>query len=183
MILIATGCVKIETGQTVGEAVESNEVRAKNMRVQWAEQLNNTADHAEKAMLVKNHIDSISALIIRYGFKVADEWHKGNEGRGKLIDASEMRQVVNSWVATQKPFLIAHEDNMEYGIRLVNETQKYNQFPDEAYLLFDSLANHYYDTYSVVFYPNQSVEFYEEALLARESGYKDLTHRLENLIR
>jgi hypothetical protein len=181
--VIITGCVKIQTGQTIDEAIESNEVRAKEIRVEWRQRLDRAAGDKERALLVKGHIDSTSAMIIRYGFKVADEWQKGNEGRGVDIEASEMRQVVNSWVGAQRPYLMAYEDNMEYGVRLVAETKKYGQFPQEAYNLFDSLAHHYYDTYSIVFYPNESVQFYEESLLEVERKHREFSDRLTALLR
>ncbi|MGH8015030.1 MAG: hypothetical protein ACREBV_02445 [Candidatus Zixiibacteriota bacterium] len=181
--LICLSCVQIKTGQTVDEAIESNEVRAKEMRVEWAQRLKSAEGDADRAQLVKSQIDSISAMIVRYGFKIADEWHKGNEGRGQDIDASEMRNVVNCWVAAQKPFLNAHEDNMEYGIRLIHETRRYNQFSEEAYDLLDSLVLQYYDTYSIVFYPNQDVDSFEEILRSSENKHRSISERLGALLR
>lgn len=182
-MLIFLACVKIETGQTLDEAIESNEFRAKEMRVEWRQTLDRTAGDKARALIVKERIDSTSALIIRYGYKVADEWRKGNEGRGVPIESAEMRQVVNAWVATQKPYLLAYEDNIEYGIGLVKETRLHAGFPEEVYALFDSLALHYYSTYSAVFYPNNEVDTYEEMLRSSDSRHQDMSGRLERLIR
>lgn len=183
LILLLNSCVKIQTGQSLDEAVESNEIRAKEIRIQWRAELDRTSDDKDRALLVKNRIDSTAATIIRYGFNVAGEWHKGNDGRGAPIEASEMRQVVNSWVAAQKPYLMAFEDNIEYGIRLVGETRKYGRFSEEAYNLFDSLASQYYNTYSSVFYPNDNVSSYEENLFSAQSRHRELSDRLERLLR
>lgn len=133
--------------------------------------------------MLKEHIDSVSAVYIRYGFNVADEWHKGNEGRGKVIEASEMRQVVDAWVKTQRPILMAYEDNMEYGIRLVRDSKSSEPLPPETYSLLDSLANQYYTTYSVVFYPNHNVEVYEEELLKAQERHRGFSEEFNGLFR
>ncbi len=179
----SVGCVKIETGATVEEATESNEVRAKQIRSQWADRLSRVNSDKERAIILKEHIDSVSAVYIRYGFNVADEWRKGNEGRGKVIEALEMRQVVDAWVKTQRPILMAYEDNMEYGIRLVRDSKSSETLPPETYALLDSLADQYYNTYSAVFYPNDNVGVYEEELLKaqdRHRGFSEAFNRLFN---
>lgn len=177
------GCVKIETGATVEEATESNEVRAKQIRSQWADRLSRVNSDKERAIILKEHIDSVSAVYIRYGLNVADEWRKGNEGRGKVIEASEMRQVVDAWVKTQRPILMAYEDNMEYGIRLVRDSKSSEALPEKVYSLLDSMADQYYHTYSVVFYPNDKVEVYNDELLKaqdRHRGFSEEFNRLFN---
>ncbi len=167
-----SGCVKIETGATVEEATETNEVRAKQIRSQWAERLSRVNSDKDRAIAVKDYVDSVSAVYIRYGFTVADEWRKGNEGRGKEVEASEMRQVVDAWVKTQRPILMAYEDNMEYGIGLVRESKSSEPVPQSALVLLDSLASQYYNTYSAVFYPNHNVQSYEEELLEAQKRHR-----------
>ncbi len=180
LFLAVSSCgLKIETGQTVDEATESNQQRAGRIRSNWAEQLRNKPPMT-MAELVKTHIDSVSAMYLRYGYKIVGEWQQGNEGRGQAVDASEMRQVVNSWVVAEKPILKAYEDNLEYGLRLVRDSRHYDQSTMD---LFDQLARAYYDCHSVVFYPNQNVEFYEEELIDIERRIRQLSGELDRKLR
>ena len=178
--LAVTSCgLKIETGQTVDEATESNQQRASRIRANWAEELRNKPPMT-MAGLVKTHIDSVSAMYLRYGYQIVDQWQQGNEGRGQAVDASEMRQVVNSWVAAEKPILKAYEDNLEYGLRLVRDSRHYDQSTMD---IFDQLARAYYDCHSVVFYPNQNVENYEEELINTERTIHRLSEELDRELR
>lgn len=179
--LVACSQIKIETGTTADEMAQKNEILAKQIRSEWSDTLFKIKNDQARLFVVKNHIDSVSALIIRYGFKIADQWRQGNFGRGEEIEASEMRQVVDAWVAEQKPILQAYEDNMEYGIRLVKETSEYGTLPEEAFPLLDSLASQYYDTYSVVFYPNHNTDLYEEELLEAKSRHQFFMEQLNRL--
>lgn len=171
--------LKIETGQTVDEATESNQQRASRIRANWAEQLRDKPP-VTMAELVKTHIDSVSAMYLRYGYQIVDQWQQGNEGRGQPVDASEMREVVNMWVVTEKPILKAYEDNLEYGLRLVRDARHYDQSTME---LFDQLARAYYDCHSVVFYPNNNVEVYEEKLIETERRISQLSEELDQRLR
>lgn len=173
-LLLLAGCVKIETGQTLEEATESNELRARQVRSQWANQLN-AATPLETADLLKQHMDSVSAMYLRYGFKVTDEWRKGNEGRGKVIDAAEMRQVVDAWVAGQKPILDAYEHNMEFGL---DKLRLSKFFAPETLALFDKFGEEFYEVRSVVFYPNRDVETYENKLLESQKQIETLSLEL-----
>jgi hypothetical protein len=174
VMAVSTGCVKIQTGQTVEEATESNEFKARQIRSEWALQLN-SATPLRTAELVKMHIDSVSAMYLRYGFKVADEWHKGNEGRGKVVDAGEMRQVVDAWVFTQKPILNAYEDNLEFGLTRVKESRF---FQAETLALLERMAEQFYANRSIVFYPNQDVEYYESRLIEAQKATESLSREL-----
>ena len=180
LFLAVSSCgLKIETGQTVDEATESNQQRASRIRSNWAEQLRNKPPMT-MAGLVKTHIDSVSAMYLRYGYRIVGEWQLGNEGRGEPVDASEMRQVVDSWVAAEKPILKAYEDNLEYGLRLVRDSRHYDQSTMD---LFDQLARAFYDCHSVVFYPNRNVETYEEELIDIERKIRQLSQELERKLR
>ncbi|MCH7690557.1 MAG: hypothetical protein IIA17_05880, partial [candidate division Zixibacteria bacterium] len=101
-------------------------------------------------------------------------------GRGQPVDASEMREVVNRWVAAEKPILKAYEDNLEYGLRLVSDSRHYDQSTME---LFEQLARAYYDCHSVVFYPNHDVETYEEELIDTERKIQRLSEELDRRLR
>ena len=182
-MIAISGCVKIETGATVEEATESNEVRAKQIRSQWADRLSRVNGDRERATILKEHIDSVSAVYIRYGFTVADEWRKGSQGREKEVEASEMRQVVDAWVKTQKPILMAYEDNMEYGIGLIRDSKSSEPIPHEASGLLDSLLGQYYKTYSIVFYPNYNVDAYEEELLKAQERHRGFSEAFKALFR
>jgi hypothetical protein len=175
--------IKIESGTTVEEMAAKNEFRSKEIRGNWAEQLARAENDGVRAIMVKAHIDSVSSMIRGYGYKVADEWRRGSAGRGEIIKDSEMRQVVDAWVAAQKPILQAYEDNMEYGINLLREKRNFGLLTDEVGALFDSLALNYYDTYSTVFYPNRSVEDYENGLLKSGDRHRLLSDKLGTLIK
>lgn len=173
-VTIITGCVKIETGQTLEEATESNELRAKHIRSEWAVQLNN-ATPLQTAELVQMQVDSVAAMYLRYGFKIVDEWRKGNEGRGQLIEATEMRQVVDAWVASQRPILDAYEDNLEFGLGKIRE---YRFFDQKTLALFEKMGEQLYAVRSVVFYPNRDVEFYESRLTESQKASESLSREL-----
>ena len=132
------------------------------------------------ARLVKTHIDSVSAMYLRYGYQIVGQWQQGNEGRGQQVDASEMRQVVNSWVLAEKPILKAYEDNLEYGLRLVRDSRHYDQSTMD---IFDQLARAFYDCHSVVFYPNNNVEVYEEELIDTERIILQLSEELDRKLK
>jgi len=172
---IVAGCVKVKTGQTSEEVLESNKVRARQVRIQWAEQIRD-ASPKETAQLVKTHIDSVSAWYIRYGYKVADEWHKGNQAKGEAIDGAEMRKNVDAWIAVQKPILNAYEDNLEFGISKIKQS---GEFSPETMELFDRFAEQFYTNRSTVFYPHENVEFYESALIEIQRVTESLSRQLE----
>ncbi len=171
---LTTGCVKIETGQTVAEATESNEFKARQIRSEWATQLHR-ATPIETAQLVKRHIDSVSAMYLRYGLKVAEEWRKGNEGRGQAVDAGEMRQVVDAWVEAQKPILNAYEDNLEFGLDRIKESRF---FAGESLTILEKLMEQFYANRSIVFYPNQDVGYYEFRLTEAQKSTESLSREL-----
>ncbi len=84
LFLAVSSCgLKIETGQTVDEATESNQQRASRIRSNWAEQLRNKPPMT-MAGLVKTHIDSISAMYLRYGYRIVGEWQQANGGGGEV---------------------------------------------------------------------------------------------------
>jgi hypothetical protein len=182
---LTAGCssIKIESDTTTEDMANKNEILAKQIRAEWSQKLNNAANDGVRALMVKHHIDSTTTIIINYGFRVADEWRRGNEGRGEDIEASEMRQVVDAWVARQKPILKAFEDNMEYGIQFIRQSQGLEILPGEIYPLFDSLADQYYDTYSIVFYPNHNVGVYEEAVRGAERRHDLFSEKLSSYFR
>ncbi len=178
-LAVSTCGLKIETGQTVDEATESNQQRASRIRSNWAEQLRNKPPMT-MAGLVKTHIDSVSAMYLRYGYQIVDQWQQGNEGRGQPVDASEMRDVVNRWVVAEKPILKAYEDNLEYGLRLIRDSRHYDQSTMD---LFDQFARAFYDCHSVIFYPNRNVETYENELIDTERRIRQLSQELDRKLR
>ena len=178
--LAVSSCgIKIETGQTVDEATESNQQRAGRIRANWAEQLRNKPPETI-AGLVKTHIDSVSAMYLRYGHQIVDQWKQGNEGKGQPVEASEMRQVVDRWMAAEKPVLKAYEDNLEYGLRLVRDSRHYDQSTLDQ---FEQLARAYYNCHSVVFYPNDEAGAYEDKLIDTERRIHRLSEELDRRLR
>ncbi len=173
--VIIGGCLNQKTSQTTEEALESNKVRARQVRIRWAEQISD-ASPKKTAQLVKTHIDSVSARYIRYGYVVANDWHKGNQVNAVAVDGAEMRKNVDAWVALQKPILNAHEDNLEFGISRLKQS---GEFSYETMELFRRFAEQFYANRSTVFYPHENVEFYESALLEIQRVTESLSRQLK----
>jgi len=173
MMLLSCSAIKIETGQTHDEAVESAKEQAKQIRANWANRFQQ-ATPQEMARLISRHVDTITARYIAYGFQVAAQWREGNEGRGMEVPDSEMREIVLVWTEKQQPILEAYEDNLEYGIERIKETGYFGE--DFLNLLFE-LADQYYDVHSAVFYPNGTVEEYEKALTLVEHDMEVVSAR------
>ncbi len=174
-MLVAGGCgVKVQTGQTPDEAVESSDRRADIMRREWASQLA-TASPLMKANMVATRIDSTAALFLGFGQQVIDEWLKANRGRGVEVPASEMREVVDAWIGTQRPIIDAHEDNINQGMREVEATSYFDR------PILDKLRDmvRQYDAiYSAVFFPNGTVDDYNDALIRERTVLYELSEEV-----
>gem|GEM_PF-646749 len=175
--LLVSSCsaIKIETGQTQEEAVQSAEARAKQIRSDWANRFQQ-ATPLEMARLLSRHVDSVSAWYVAYGFDVAAQWREGNTGRGEIVPDREMREVVAVWTERQQPILVAYEDNLEYGLEQIKETGHFGQ---DLLDLLSEFADQYYKVYSAVFYPSGSVEEYEETLNRIKHETESLSIRLK----
>jgi len=173
-LLFSCSAIKIETGQTQEEAVQSAEARAKQIRSDWAIRFQQ-ATPLEMAQLLSRHVDSVSALYVAYGFEVAAQWREGNTGRGEIVPDREMREVVAIWIERQQPILAAYEDNLEYGLEQIKET---GYFGRDLLDLLSEFADQYYKVYSAVFYPSGSVEEYEETLNRVKHETESLSIRL-----
>lgn len=162
-LVVAAGCVKIETGpQTAEDATDAAGARANQQRVQWAEQFQR-AQPEEKVRLWRLFVDSTCANYIQYGFKVAEQWRQGNAGRGSSISAEEMQQTVDRWNKTQQPIIKANEDVLEYGVEQIKLT---NAFGPPVLEPITHLRDQYYALYSVVFFPRGTVDEYQQAVQA-----------------
>jgi hypothetical protein len=174
-LLFSCSSIKIETGRTPEEAVESAEVRAKQIRSDWANRFQQ-ATPLEMARLVSHHVDSVSSWYVAFGFEVVKQWHEGNTGRGENVPDREMREVVAVWTEKQQPILAAYEDNLEYGLEQIKETGYFGQ---DFFDLLSEFADQYYKVYSAVFYPSGSVEEYEETLNRVKYETESLSIRLK----
>ena len=166
-MLLLAGCgIKVQTGQSPEEEVETSERRADLMRRQWASQLA-AASPVMMADMVATRIDSTAAMYVGFGERVIDEWRKANIGRGTEVPATEMRDVVDAWVQTQRPILAAHEDNITEGVRLVEESRYF-----DAPLLdrLNEMVQQHDAIYSTVFYPNGTVEDYNDAIIRERTA-------------
>lgn len=159
-LLCVAGCVRIETGQTVDEAVESSEAKARQIRGSWANKFQ-TATPVEMAEFLADHYDRVTAVFVRFGHDMVDRWEEGIAGRGEDIAADEMRSMIDRWIHTQKPILTAYEDNLEYGFEQIKLS---NHFDERLLDLMNELVDHYYQVYSGAFFPSGSVEDYQYLL-------------------
>ena len=175
-VVVSCSAIKIETGQTQEEAVQSAEIRARQIRSDWANRFQQ-ATPLEMGRLLTRHVDSVSARYVAYGFQVAAQWRDGNAGRGVNVPDREMREVVAAWTERQQPILMAYEDNLEYGLERVKETRYFGQdFLD----LLAELVDQYYEVYSAVFYPSGTVEEYEETLNRVKGDMESISGRFKS---
>jgi len=174
-LLFSCSAIKIETGQTQEEAVQSAEARAKQIGSDWANRFHQ-ATPLEMARLLSGQVDSVSARYVAFGFEVAAQWHEGNTGRGEKVPDREMREVVAVWTERQQPILVAYEDNLEYGLEQIKETGHFGQ---DLRDLLTKFTDQYYKVYSAVFYPSGSGEEYEETLNRIKHETESLSIRLK----
>jgi len=173
-----SGCgIKIETGQTTEEAVASSETKARDIRSRWARKLERSAQE-DIGYLLKEHIDSTAVVLMNYGWKLAEKWHEGNRGRGELIPDHEMREIIDAWTYRERPILKAWEDNIEYAWDIIRDSGLYDQHQMKTIKEF---IEQYYHVFSIVMYPNGTVESYEDNLriIKRETESLSQSLRLE----
>ena len=173
-ILAGCSAVSIETGATPEEEIATSEVRAREARSIWARNFNAASEYG-KAALLRHHIDSTAARFLYVGNQFADEWEKGNQGRGQSIPAEEMREVIDNTLAKDRPMIIAWEENMEYGWEWVRDSSRFDNHTLE---LFSRMVDHYYDCYSVAFFPREDVSIYREELYQAEVRLQNLSRDL-----
>ena len=181
MFLWMTGCqgVKIRTGPTVETATESAEVQARQIRSEFHAGLQG-AEPREMIQILKVYVDSVSAIYVRYGRTIADEWRKGNDARGEAIPASEMLQTVERWTTTQKPILDAYEDNIEFALQVIERSRAFDQ---SILRQTQEFADQLYRVRSAVFYPNGAVTDYEDALYEVSAETERMSRDMAQLIR
>jgi hypothetical protein len=180
-LLWFSGCesVKIRTGPTVETATESAEMQARKIRAEFHAGLVD-AEPREMIQRLKVHVDSVSAVYVRYGRSIADEWRKGNDARGEQIPAAEMMETVKRWTATQKPILDAYEDNVEYALQEIERSRAFNQ---AVLRQTQEFADQLYRVRSAVFYPNGTVRDYEDALYDASAQTERMSRDMAQMIR
>ena len=171
--VIISGCVHIETGpESKEQRTETSELQARDFRINWVGRFD-PAPPVEKALLLKDLLDTVADKYLGYGSRVADEWHQGNTGRGKTVPDSEMRQVVTAWNASEQPLLDAYEETVEYSIGKIKDAAF---FDSDVIELFRENIELFYQIRSGVFYPTGTVEDYEyqlDELRKRQGGLSE----------
>ena len=176
--LTLAGCVKIETGQTVDEAVESAEQRASRARATWANKFR-SASPVQMTQYVAEHFDQTTDMFFRFGRRMIDQWRQGSEGRGVEVKASVMREMIDAWTTAEKPLLVAFEDNLEYGVDQIRQSG----FFDERLLRqMGDLVDVYYDVYSAVMYPVGSIEDYDYLLDKKQREAKQASRQFREAL-
>lgn len=177
LVLANVGCagIKVETGRTADEEVAASETQASDMRRNFAQAFD-AANEINRALLLKQHIDTVCSRLVSIGQQFAGEWRNGNQGRGQEIPADEMRQVIDNSITRDKPILKAWEDNLEYGWEYVRDSSR---FDDQVIRVFDSMVQQYYSTYSAVFFPDSDVVEYSGGLDRVDIEMKNLSRDLD----
>lgn len=148
--------LKIETGQSKEEATESNAEQASRLRSEWANLLSHTPDEKRPEQF-REIVRRTMANYRYFGNQILTQWEEGEQGRGKAINADEMRKMIEQWIAPQQPVLKAYDDMFEYTY-----DQLKKQFPNDQQLLDAAkiVSEFYYNAYSVFFYPTGNVDDY-----------------------
>jgi len=176
---LACSSIKIETGSTAETDTEMAEVTAREIRTDWFVQLEG-AEPLEMAEMLRVHVDSTTAVLIRYGFTASDHWYDGNKQRGEDIPAEEMRETIDAWISTQRPILEAYDDNIEYALDRIRDFHFFDQQMIEQIL---SIADLYDQAYSVVFLPVGDVRSYENRLYDTRAELERKSKEFATLLR
>lgn len=175
ILMVCTCGVKIETGQTQEEAQASSQITANQIKSDWARLINGSSPR-DVGFHLKTHIENISDKLIEYGFRLAEKWQEGNEGRGVPIPDKEMRSVIENWVSRDKPIIDAWEDNIDYALNRLIADGFYTQ---EIIASVDKLINHFNIVYSTLLFPVGDVRKYEDQLRDIKNETETLSRNLE----
>lgn len=167
--------VKFETGQTPEEAKASSQVTVNKIKSDWAILINGST-HREVGFHLRTYLNNISNNFVEYGFRLAEKWREGNEGRGEPIPDNEMRSVIESWIAKDKPILRAWEENIDYAHNRMIEDGFYSQ---ETMSLFDNMIDQFNEIYNAVIFPIGDVDKYEDQLFIAKSELENISKKLE----
>mgnify|MGYP000968223641 CR=1 FL=1 len=176
LLIVTAGCgsIKIETGRTAEEETIVRASEASELRRTWARSFDSAAEF-DKAALLKQHIDSVSARLVYIGRQFAREWDNGNRGRGQVIPAADFQRIIENSVAKDRPILQAWEDNLEYGWEWVRDSSR---FDSRVQGLFGEMVQQYYDVYNVVFYPRSDEKAYGAELDRAQDATESLSRQL-----
>ncbi|MBD3404447.1 hypothetical protein GF420_16265 [candidate division GN15 bacterium] len=176
IVMASAGCVKVETSSAGPEQrTQSAENTAADLRSDWARRLDG-ATGPETAGMLGRQVDAITSRYVDYSRRVADEWRKGNDGRGQPIPDTEMREFVQGWVSTEQPILTAHDDMVEYAYAQLREGREVDESTIEV---TRRLIESYYELYTAVFFPTGTVVDYEYTVGEARSDIEEILTELE----
>ncbi len=159
--LVLGGCgVQITTGQSAEETSIANEERARAYKAQFAEQFM-ALGPADQADMLIGYFEQVGGGLLQFGRDISNQWRQGERGRAEAIEASEMREQIGRWTASERPILLAWEENLEFGLRMLRE-QHY--FGNDAMATLQSMVDYFYKAYSLVIFPSGPREDYEASL-------------------
>jgi len=178
ILLLVSGCIKIETGGTAEEKKQSSESKASQIRSEWAFKLQQ-ASPSEKARLFIDFFDNVIGIYLKFGNDMVKQWKEGEQGRQQEIPDTEMRKRIDSWIKTQKPILKAYDDNIEYGFENIKQTGYFNE---DFLALLKQVVDQYYNVYTDVFFPQGKVSDYEYRLEETKNKTKLLKNQFKEAI-
>ena len=161
MTLMACSAIHVETGpQTDAEATADSEDRARQLRISWANRLQN-APTLDKVRLIATFMDSSTSGYLRYGENVAATWLAEENRRGIEVPVEDIRRMVEVSNQTEWPIFEAYEDIIDHGLELIEKTR---EMPMALEGLLSECRDHNTEVFSAVMYPNGTREEYEDRI-------------------
>lgn len=175
-VLALLGCgVTIQTGgEDTQRLTEVSEVRAKEIRTEYAQRLR-AASPVQKAAIIKTLVDSVSAAYFQYGERMADDWQRGNQERGAEIPAGDIRTLIERSNESQRPVFGAYEDVLDLGME---EIAREGQLDQRTVQRLDEYRNQFYKNYSAVFYPSGDLQRYRAGILDAQNETERMSREL-----
>ena len=170
------GCVKVHfEPETKQQQTDAATLQSKDMRSQWAERLRGESV-GQKLRSTKTLVDSVVTQYLRYGDLVAERWRAGNQSQTQPMTDTDIRAMVAKGTETQQPTFKAYEDMFEYALEQIKLS---HQVDDSTIALMTKYGDHFYETYSTVFYLTGTVEQYEEKLYHLQQYGREMSDDLE----
>lgn len=177
-----SGCqsIKIHTGPPTDDEVAAQSAdRASQVRSEWSDRLRR-ASLPQQAVLIKSFVDSTSARFIRYGYQITDKWRDESDRRGAEIPVADIRQMIDVSTRADEPLFEAYEDVLEYGINGIREARFFDPRTEEMLVQY---RDHYQEIFGTVFYPNGTLEEFEDRLRTLEARSVELDRILDEELR
>jgi hypothetical protein len=161
LTVVVSACVKVEmVPETEEQKSDASEVRGKDFRARWIERFNRSTV-GQQADMIRNTVDSVSAIYLDYGYRVAQDWRRSQDQTGRVISASDIQASVDGGTGSMKPQFDAYEDAVAYGLE---DLRRFSDLDGASLDLLEEDINLFREIRSAVFKPSGSPEEYEKGL-------------------